>query len=104
MAGFKKSVITRAKFGWADRERREIIANIASLKTASTDTFLINIGYIFDNFKSITDFYDENLRFAKIKLANYIKKQKALSEIFKRLLTGSNKYSNIPDINERRNK
>jgi hypothetical protein len=70
MTGFTKSVIPRARFGWADRERREIIVNIASLKTDPTATFLINIGYIFDNFKNITDFYDENLRFAKMKLAN----------------------------------
>jgi hypothetical protein len=92
LAGFKKAMITRAKFGRTSPNERAIIAAAPTMKTSSIGRFITAATYIFNNFSNITNFYDLNLRFNKLKFQTYIKKQKALSEMAKRLITGSSKY------------
>ncbi|GAA5814013.1 hypothetical protein MFLAVUS_007503 [Mucor flavus] len=92
LAGFKKARITRGKISRGDAEERAIISARSSLKTSSLNPFNVAASYIFNNFVNMTLYYDRNLRFYKLKFRNYIKKQQTLSEISKRLLTGSKKY------------
>ncbi|GAA5798102.1 hypothetical protein HPULCUR_003502 [Helicostylum pulchrum] len=92
LAGFKKARITRGKIDRGDAEERAIISATPSLKTSSLNLFNVAASYIFNNFVNMTLYYDRNLRFNKLKFRNYIKKQQALSEISKRLLTESKKY------------
>ncbi|KAG2237249.1 hypothetical protein INT48_006653 [Thamnidium elegans] len=69
-AGFKKATITRGRIGRGDAEERAIISITSSLKTSSLDLFNTAAIYIFNNFQT-------------------------LSEISKRLITGSRKYDPI---------
>ncbi|KAG2231708.1 hypothetical protein INT48_000448 [Thamnidium elegans] len=92
LAGFKKATITRGKIGRGDTEERAIISATPSLKASSLDLFNAAAIYIFNNFVNITLYYDRDLKFNKLKFRNYIKKQQTLSEISKRLITGSRKY------------
>jgi hypothetical protein len=87
-------------FDREDPEQRRIIIAIPTLKKSSTQFFNTAIDCFFNtaidcilnNLSSITDFYDTNIRFNKLKFNNYIKKQSVVAEISKRLLSESKKY------------
>ncbi|KAI8997867.1 hypothetical protein BDB01DRAFT_846467 [Pilobolus umbonatus] len=48
--------------------------------------------YAFTHFRTITNFYDHRKLFNKLKFRISILKQKALNELYRRVLTGSEKY------------
>ena len=98
LAGFKKSRLSRAKIDKDRMDERRILSQSPSLKTSSFDNYTASVKYILRNYGQLTSYYDNQFIFTKLKFRNYINKQKALTEISKRLLSGSRKYSVQTDI------
>ncbi|EPB83449.1 hypothetical protein HMPREF1544_09777 [Mucor circinelloides 1006PhL] len=99
LCGFKSAIIKRAKHDQANADARRLISDTPSTKTCDWDRFNQALRYIFRNFQTIKDYYTTGLR--KLKYHSYRNKQKALTEMCKRLFTGSRKYQeDNPDIQQ----
>lgn len=90
LAGFKSATIKRAKHDHNNRDAQNIISNCPSLKTSNLETLNLAARYVFQNFATIKGYY--TFRLKKLKYHGYRNKQKALSELCKRVFTGSQKY------------
>ncbi|KAI8645950.1 hypothetical protein BD408DRAFT_429113 [Parasitella parasitica] len=95
--GFKSAIIKRAKHDQANADACRLISNTPSTRTCNWDQFNEALRYIFRNLETIKDYYTIVLK--KLKYHGYRNKQKALTEMCKRLFTGSEKYQEDgPDI------
>ncbi|KAL7312785.1 hypothetical protein PS15m_008510 [Mucor circinelloides] len=99
LCGFKSAIIKRAKHDQANADARRLISDTPSTKTCNWDRFNQALRYIFRNFQTIKGYYTTGLR--KLKYHSYRNKQKALTEMCKRLFTGSRKFQeDNPDIQQ----
>jgi transposase len=92
-AGFKSAAIKRAKFDHANKQGRDVIAATPSMKTSLKGRYMDSCVYQLTHIGAITEFYDKYQWRNKLNFSTYRKKQSALAEISKRLLTRSKKYN-----------
>jgi hypothetical protein len=76
-----------------NKQRRDVIAATASMKTSLKGRYMDYCVYQLTHIGAITEFYDKYQWRNKLKFSTYRKKQSALAEIAKRLLTKSKKYN-----------
>ncbi|KAL4208881.1 hypothetical protein AB4K20DRAFT_1950118 [Rhizopus microsporus] len=69
------------------------ISNLSSLKTSNITKFAKACQERLSLYDDITSYYNENARSSKLKFQYYIRKQKGVHEICKRLMHGSVKYN-----------
>lgn len=99
LSEFKSAAIKRAKHDRANVDAHRLISNVPSTRTCNWDQFNEVLRYIFRNFEAIKGYYTTGLK--KLKFHNYRNEQKALTEMCKRLFTGSRKYQEgNPDIQQ----
>lgn len=87
---------------WKEEEPsnvHEVIDATPTLKTSSLHETCTAIAYRLENFYKAVQFYDQDFRFNVLKLKCYKGRQKALSEIGRRLTHGSKKYGSPPKPN-----
>ncbi|EPB90321.1 hypothetical protein HMPREF1544_02846 [Mucor circinelloides 1006PhL] len=87
LCGFKSAIIKRAKHDQANADARRLISDTPSTKTCDWDRLNQALRYIFRNFQTIKDYYTTGLR--KLKYHSYRNKQKASTEMCKRLFTAN---------------
>lgn len=98
MAGYKAANIKRAKYAANNIELRQLISAAGSFKTAPRNNLEETLRTTFQNFLQVRNFYNFCQRSLRFTLYN--KRQRALTEICKRLLTGSEKYTSLPPIQQ----
>ena len=101
LCGF--NVASQVRKRWKDAAPEntiKVIDEIPSIKTANYSTLVNGILYRMFNWDTITNFYDQDLRFNVQKLKSYKGRQKGINEIARRLTFGSKKYGRDPDAME----
>ncbi|KAG0169462.1 hypothetical protein DFQ30_003588 [Apophysomyces sp. BC1015] len=93
VCGYTHAARKRTSYAKTDPQAKEIIDRIPTMKSADIKNTIISLRYRFRHHQQITRFYDIENRFAKLKLKTCMQKQKGVTEIAKRLLTGRKKYS-----------
>lgn len=98
LAGYKAANIKRAKYAANNIQLRQHISAGNSFKTASLNNLEEALRTTFGNFLQVRNFYNFGQRSLRFTLYN--KRRRALTEICKRLVTGSEKYTNLPPIQQ----
>ena len=97
LCGFNLATEKRMEFRRnAPPETIEIIDGIESLKTSNIDTMRHAIQYRMQHFDVISNFFDLDQRFGKLRMQTFKGKQKGIEELARRLTFGSKKYGSSP--------